>query len=99
MEGCYGSLVGAALRHSPELWFLDLAEALCLENCRNRPWEPDKYQSRQAQDEKLPALLEWVSGYYTRDGELSRRAHAALFGNYTGSKRRFTEQVALALGG
>jgi adenylate kinase family enzyme len=94
VEGCYGNLVGVALRHSPELWFLDLPEALCLENCRSRPWEPDKYQSKEAQDEKLPVLLEWVRGYYTREGDLSRRSHAALFENYSGRKRRFTERVA-----
>ena len=78
VEGCYASLVGTALRHWPELWFLDLAEQRCLQNCRNRPWEPDKYQSKRAQDEQLPLLLEWVKGYYTRDGDLSRRACGAV---------------------
>ena len=95
VEGCYATLVAIALRHLPELWFLDLAEEQCLENCRNRPWEPDKYPSREAQDEKLPVLLDWVKGYYNRDGELSRRAHAALFESYTGSKQRLTERVEL----
>jgi adenylate kinase family enzyme len=95
MEGCYATLVAIALRLLPELWFLDLTEEQCLENCRNRPWEPDKYPSRTAQDEKLSLLLEWVTDYYTRDGELSRRAHAALFESYSGTKLRFTEPVGL----
>jgi adenylate kinase family enzyme len=93
VEGCYGNLLRIVLRHSPELWFLDLTEERCLENCRGRHWEPDKYPSKEAQDEKLPVLIDWVRGYYTREGELSRRSHAALFENYTGSQRRFTEPV------
>jgi adenylate kinase family enzyme len=93
VEGCYGTLLQIALRHSPELWFLDIAEERCLENCRSRPWEPDKYPSKEAQDERLPALLDWVKGYYTREGELSRRAHEALFENYAGRKQRFTDRV------
>ena len=95
MEGCYGSLLQVALGHAPELWFLDIPEEQCLENCRSRPWEPDKYPSKEAQDEKLPLLLDWVSGYYTRDGALSRRSHEALFAAYTGRKQRFTERVEL----
>lgn len=79
VEGCYGDLIGASLAKAGLLVFLDPGLETCLANCRARPWEPHKYPSKQAQDEKLEFLLAWVEEYYVRDGDLSLQAHAALF--------------------
>ena len=83
-DGYPEAVPGGTASLLPELWFLDSPRSNALENCRNRPWEPDKYPSREAQDEKLPASCDWVKGYYNREGELSRRSHEALFESYTG---------------
>ncbi|BBL72220.1 hypothetical protein MoryE10_28260 [Methylogaea oryzae] len=87
-EGCYAGLIDAALAYSPTLLFLEPGVETCLSNCRNRPWEPHKYPSKEAQDEKLAFLLAWVSEYYSRDGDLSLRAHQALFDGYAGPKQK-----------
>ena len=67
IEGCYASLIAAALPFGPRLVLLDPGREQCLANCRARPWEPHKYASREAQDEKLAFLLGWVGEYYTRN--------------------------------
>lgn len=90
IEGCYATLIEVALRHRPYLVFLNPGEARCLANCRARPWEPHKYASREEQDERLAFLLEWVSGYYTRDGELSLAGHRACYDAYAGPKLELT---------
>jgi adenylate kinase family enzyme len=90
VEGCYAELTRAALGFSPLLIFLEPGLERCLENCRNRPWEPHKYASKAEQDSKLEFLLAWVRDYYTRDGDLSLRAHQALFDEYAGPKRKVT---------
>ena len=87
VEGCYASLVAAALPFGPQLLLLDPGEAQCLANCRARPWEPHKYASRAEQDERLAFLLDWVRAYYTRDGDMSLAGHRALFEAYAGPKR------------
>ncbi|WLT32313.1 hypothetical protein [Geothrix sp. PMB-07] len=93
IEGCYANLIEATLPHHPLLVFLDPGPEVCRAHCLNRPWEPHKYASKAEQDEKLTYLLGWVEAYYTRDGDMSHRAHRALFDAYAGPKRRFTEPV------
>jgi adenylate kinase family enzyme len=91
VEGCYAGLVRAALAYRPRLLFLDPGVERCLANCRSRPWEPHKYASPAEQDARLDVLLAWVRDDYTRDGDLSLRAHAALFDPYAGPRERLTE--------
>ncbi|MBY0509296.1 MAG: AAA family ATPase [Rhodospirillaceae bacterium] len=91
-EGCYGRLAEYALRWQPELIFVNPGEAACLANCRARPWEPHKYASKAEQDSKLKFLLNWVSDYYTRDGDMSLARHRAIFDAYSGPKREITRQ-------
>ena len=91
VEGCYGDLAAVALAFGPELIFLNPGEETCVRFCRKRPWEPHKYASAVEQDAKLAALLEWVSGYYHRDGELSLRGHRAMFDAYAGPKREILD--------
>lgn len=88
VEGCYAGLVAAALESQPHLLFLEPGLAQCQANCRNRPWEPHKYKSKEEQDERLAFLLDWVAEYYTRDGDLSLAAHQALFDGYPGPKEK-----------
>ena len=86
VEGCYASLVSAALQFGAQLILLDPGEEQCLANCRSRPWEPHKYATPEEQAERLPFLLAWVSEYYTREGDLSLAGHRALFEGYPGPK-------------
>lgn len=88
VEGCYAALVEAVLPYAPSLLFLDPGVEVCLAHCQSRPWEPHKYPSKAAQDEKLAFLLDWVRAYYTRDDALSLAAHEALFHRYAGPKQR-----------
>jgi adenylate kinase family enzyme len=95
IEGCYADLIRAALAFSPVLIFLDPGEARCLANCLSRAWEPHKYGSRAAQDERLPFLLSWVRAYYARTGELSHAGHVATYDDYRGPKHRLTQPPRL----
>jgi adenylate kinase family enzyme len=90
VEGCYGELAERALRWRPELVLLDPGEAVCLRNCRARPWEPHKYASKAEQDARLDMLLAWVSAYYTRGDDMSLARHRAVFEAYAGPKRHVT---------
>ncbi len=87
IEGCYGDLVKAVLEWEPELIFMNPGEEVCINNCRNRPWEPHKYASKAEQDTKLAFLLRWVSDYYHREDDMSLRYHRAIFDAYDGPKR------------
>jgi adenylate kinase family enzyme len=87
VEGCYANLVDAALAFSPKLLFLNPGEEQCVANCRARPWEPHKYDSREDQDARLHLLLSWVSDYYRRTGEMSLAGHVSCFAGYAGPKR------------
>jgi adenylate kinase family enzyme len=97
VEGCYGNLIEASLAYGPELIFLNPGLERCLSNCRARPWEEHKYSSKQEQDSKLAFLLQWVTDYYTRDGEMSLGAHKDLFEHYRGHKRMLTEPPSVGM--
>lgn len=95
VEGCYASLVAAALESGPLLVFLNPGEAQCLANCRVRPWEPHKYSSKEEQNERLEFLMAWVRDYYSRDGDMSLMGHRACFAAYGGPKVEVTDQPRL----
>ena len=86
IEGCYGELIEQSLTYSPTFIFLDPGEKICLDHCRNRPWEPHKYSSKSEQDKMLEFLLSWVSEYYRREGPMSQQFHQRLFEDYKNSK-------------
>ncbi len=92
IEGCYGDLVRAALRHCEELVFLNPGIETCVENCRRRPFEPSKFDSPEAQDERLDALIAWVRTYDTRDDEFGLACHREIFEGFDGRKREHTRQ-------
>jgi len=87
VEGCYAGLIEATLEFSPHLLVLDPGLRQCISNCRTRPWEPHKYSSKEEQDAKLSFLKNWVEEYYSRDGDMSLKAHAKLFELYIGPKQ------------
>lgn len=90
IEGCYETLIESIADLEPTLLWLEPGEEACLTHCRERPWEPHKYPSKQAQDANLQMLLDWVSDYYRRDGAMSFKAHEALFNTWTGEKEKLT---------
>ena len=71
LEGCYADLLGKVSDVATQMLFLNPGVETCIENYRNRPWEPHKYESRQAQDKNLEMLIEWVSQYPHRTDEFS----------------------------
>jgi adenylate kinase family enzyme len=97
VEGCYASLVQAALGRSPLLLFLEPGLEACLANCRSRPWEPHKYASNDEQDARLGLLLDWVRDYYVRDGDLSLAGHQRLFDGYEEPRHKVTGQPTRGL--
>jgi len=86
IEGGYADLLDIALPFSNEMIFMNLPVALCKENARNRPWESHKYESREAQDNNLEMLLEWISQYPDRSDTFSEASHKALYEQYAGTK-------------
>jgi len=95
IEGCYSDLIQFALDACNELYFMDLPVDSCIENAKNRPWEPHKYESKEAQDKNLSMLIDWIGQYEQRQDTFSRQAHHAMFEQYRGTKHRFTSNPEL----
>lgn len=90
IEGCYSDLLELVLPHASEIFYLNLPVEACIANARNRPWEPHKYESKDAQDANLDMLIEWIAQYAERDDTFSRSAHEALFSGFQGRKTMYT---------
>ena len=86
IEGCYGDLLEQVLPYASEVRFLNPGVEACIANCRGRPWEPEKYPSKEAQDQKLDFLLDWVREYESRADEYSLARHRELFEGFRGPK-------------
>ena len=86
IEGCYSDLLEIALPFSNEIIFMNLPIESCIENVRNRPWESHKYESKEAQDDNLEMLIDWISQYFERKDIFSEFAHIALYEQYSGKK-------------
>lgn len=91
IEGCYADLLEVALPAANEIIFLNLPVEACVENAKNRPWEPHKYESQEAQDANLGMLIDWIEQYTTRDDTFSYAAHQRLFEHFAGHKSMRTE--------
>ncbi len=89
IEGCYSDLLGLVVPLCTELVFLNPGIEVCAANCRNRPWEPHKYDSRANQDANLEMLLAWVEQYPERSDEFSLQSHRKIFDSFGGEKREF----------
>ena len=73
-----------------EIFFLDLPIEVCIKNAGQRPWEPHKYPSKQAQDQNLEMLTNWIKDYDTRTDSFSKKAHQTLYESFEGKKTRIT---------
>ncbi|NEP17683.1 MAG: shikimate kinase [Leptolyngbya sp. SIO4C1] len=89
IEGCYSDLIEAALPHCDELRFLNPGVDACVSHCRQRPWEPEKFVSPDAQQAMLNNLIDWVKAYDTRSDEYGLQRHRQLFQAFTGKKREY----------
>jgi adenylate kinase family enzyme len=86
IEGCYGDLLSLISERAEQAYFLNLPIAACIENAKKRPWEPHKYESKQAQDANLGMLIDWIRNYEERQDSFSQEAHTVLFESFKGEK-------------
>ncbi len=89
IEGCYSDLLELVLPQSDEIIFLNLPIDECIANAKNRPWEPHKYASKEAQDANLEMLIQWIEKYAHREDTFSKLSHEALFRGYQGKKTMY----------
>ncbi len=87
IEGCYADIIEPVRCECDELIFLNPGVEVCIAHCRARPWEPEKFSSREEQDENLENLIGWVAAYDTRLDEYGLRRHRALYEAFNGKKR------------
>jgi len=69
---------------------LDLPIEDCINNAKKRPWEPHKYESKQAQDKNLEMLLNWITDYTKREDTFSRKSHLEFFESFHAKKTKLT---------
>lgn len=90
IEGCYSDLLEIAIPESNEIIFMNLPIDACISNAKSRPWEPHKYETKEAQDANLGMLLDWIAQYPEREDTFSMTAHNELYEKYAGKKSVFT---------
>ncbi|WP_299805148.1 AAA family ATPase [uncultured Shewanella sp.] len=90
IEGCYSDLLQLVIPQASEIIFLNLTINACIANARARPWEPHKYQSKEAQDKNLDMLIDWIGQYEKRQDTFSLMAHELLFTQFNGKKTRIS---------
>ena len=86
IEGCYSDLLEIIRSEVTEIIYLNLPVELCIENAKNRPWEAHKYKNKEAQDENLNMLIDWISEYIKRDDEFSYKSHMQFYNSFEGKK-------------
>lgn len=86
VEGCYADIMAALLVRCDVLVLLNPGVSQCVEHCRSRPWEPDKFESPAQQEKQLASLIDWVGQYETRDDEYGLGAHRRLLESFEGRK-------------
>jgi adenylate kinase family enzyme len=91
IEGCYADIIEPLLERCDELVFLNPGVEPCIAHCLSRPWEPDKFASRQEQDAHLNNLLDWVRSYERRADEYGLSRHRQLYDTFAGRKRELND--------
>ena len=91
IEGCYADIIEQLLPRCTALVFLKPGVDVCLAHCTQRPWEPDKFESAEAQDRQLAFLLEWVRQYETRTDTFGLAQHRAVYDTFDGPKAELAE--------
>ncbi|PAJ74557.1 shikimate kinase [Pseudoalteromonas sp. NBT06-2] len=94
IEGCYSDLLELVIQQAEEVIFLNLPVSACIDNAKNRPWEPHKYESKEAQDANLEMLINWISQYTARTDTFSKFAHEKLFEDFQGKKTMYTQATS-----
>jgi adenylate kinase family enzyme len=89
IEGCYTDIIEQILEYCEELIFLNPGTEVCIAHCKARPWEPEKFNSSQEQDENLDNLIKWVRSYEIREDEYGLQRHRSLYKSFHGKKREF----------
>jgi len=89
IEGCYTDLLEIVVSKATEVIFMNLPVEACKANARKRPWEPHKYESREAQDANLDMLIDWITQYTDRTDTFSLASHEALYTNHPGKKTMY----------
>ena len=97
IEGGYADLLDIVGPQASEIIFLNLDVTQCIENAKNRPWEPHKYVSKQAQDKNLVMLIDWIKAYSERDDVFSHRAHLRFYDGFNGKKTMFVNNARIPL--
>ena len=91
IEGCYADIIEPLLEHCDQLIFLNPGIDACISHCRSRPWEPEKFGSRQEQDDNLENLVQWVGSYESRTDEYGLARHRRLYDSFNGQKREYND--------
>ncbi|MGX5200423.1 shikimate kinase [Aliikangiella sp. IMCC44632] len=91
IEGCYTDLLDLVKNRATEIIFMNLSVEACQLNARARPWEPHKYPSKQAQDDNLEMLVDWIGQYDDRTDTFSYSAHLDFYESYSGKKKMITQ--------
>lgn len=91
VEGCYGDIAEAIAQQIDLFIFLNPGIETCLRHCAQRPWEPDKFESPEAQEAMRESLLEWVASYDERADEYGLRSHRKVFDAFPGHKRELKD--------
>lgn len=90
IEGCYTDLLELVVNFASKVVFLNLPVSLCVANAKNRPWEPHKYESKEAQDANLDMLIDWIAQYEVRFDTFSKSSHQKLYDSFQGDKTMYT---------
>jgi len=86
IEGCYTDLLELVAAEANEIIFMNIDVNLCIENAKIRPWEPHKYESKEAQDNNLEMLISWIKQYMERDDEFSFKSHMNFYESFPNKK-------------
>ena len=100
VEGCYADLLALLVDECTQMIFMNLPVAACIANAKNRPWEPHKYESKEAQDANLDMLIDWIGRYDRQetdkqDATFSQAAHQKLYDDFAGEKVMHVENRSL----
>ena len=91
IEGCYADLLEVAMPCANEVIFMNLPIGACISNAKNRPWEPHKYDTKEAQDANLDMLIQWIGEYEKREDTFSMKAHVRLYDSFQGKKTTYID--------
>lgn len=91
IEGCYTDLLELVAGVASEVIFMNPGVEQCIANARSRPWEPHKYETREAQDSNLDMLLGWIKEYECRSDTFSYESHRRFYDAFPGKKCVYTK--------